>query len=197
MADFINTIDIKEDEDIFNELVTRTIVDFRDNVIQSIGNNAFAYCYDLEVIDLPNSTSIGTSAFASCAKLNNINIPLVRTIGSQAFFTAKISYINLPSVTTIAANAFKQCINLTKVDMNTCEMKQYAFTESAIDTVIVRGTTIAKLGTNNVFAKTPLESGNGFIYVPKNLVDSYKSATNWSVFADRIRAIEDYPDICG
>ena len=76
-------------------------------------------------------------------------------------------------------------------------MKQYAFTESAIDTVIVRGTTVAKLGTNNVFSKTPLESGNGYIYVPAALVDSYKSATNWSVFADQIRAIEDYPDICG
>ena len=65
MSDFINTIDIKDDEDIFNELVTRTIVEFRDNVIQSIGNNAFAYCYDLELIDLPNSTSVGSSAFAA------------------------------------------------------------------------------------------------------------------------------------
>lgn len=197
MADFINTIDIKKDEDIFNELVTRNIVEFRDNVIQSIGNSAFGYCYDLEIVELPNSSSVGMYAFMSCAKLKTVNIPLVKTIGQQAFYQAKIAYINLPSVTTIAANAFKQCINLTKVDMNSCEMKQYAFTESAVNTVIVRGTTIAKLGTNNVFANTPLSSGSGYIYVPAILVDSYKSATNWSAFADQIRAIEDYPDICG
>jgi hypothetical protein len=29
------------------------------------------------------------------------------------------------------------------------------------------------------------------------LVDSYKTATNWSKYATQIRAIEDYPDICG
>lgn len=197
MADFINTIDIKEDEEIFNELVARTIVEFKDNVIQSIGNSAFAYCYDLEVIDLPNSSSVGAYAFTSCAKLSYINIPLVKSIGSQAFYTAKISYINLPSVTSIAANAFKQCTNLTKVDMNACEMKQYAFTESSVDTIIIRGTSIAKLGTSNVFTNTPLGEGNGYIYVNSTLVDSYKSATNWSAFADQIRAIEDYPDICG
>ena len=36
-----------------------------------------------------------------------------------------------------------------------------------------------------------------YIYVPRALVEDYKVATNWSTFADRIRAIEDYPEICG
>ena len=40
-------------------------------------------------------------------------------------------------------------------------------------------------------------NGAGYIYVPAALVDSYKAATNWSAYASNIRAIEDYPDICG
>lgn len=44
---------------------------------------------------------------------------------------------------------------------------------------------------------TPMKSGTGYIYVPAALVDSYKAATNWSTYADQIRAIEDYPDITG
>jgi hypothetical protein len=40
-------------------------------------------------------------------------------------------------------------------------------------------------------------SGSGYIYVPAALVDSYKAATNWSTYAEQIRAIEDYPEICG
>lgn len=38
---------------------------------------------------------------------------------------------------------------------------------------------------------------DGFIYVPRKFVESYKVATNWSAFASQFRAIEDYPEICG
>jgi hypothetical protein len=31
--------------------------------------------------------------------------------------------------------------------------------------------------------------------VPKSLVDAYKTAENWSTFANQIRAIEDYPEV--
>ena len=44
---------------------------------------------------------------------------------------------------------------------------------------------------------TVIASGTGYVYVPSALVNSYKSATNWSTYADQIRAIEDYPDITG
>ena len=33
---------------------------------------------------------------------------------------------------------------------------------------------------------------DGYIYVPRALVDSYKTATNWTTFADQFRALEDY-----
>lgn len=196
MSKFINTIDIKKDEDIFNELVTRTITEFKDNVIQSVGYAAFNCCYDLEVIDIPNASIIEGYAFANCAKLTTINIPSTRSIGSNAFYMAKIIYIKLPNIKTIASNAFAECINLTKIDINACEMRHNTFAKSALNTIIIRGANMAKLNTNNVFSGTPIESGDGYIYVSKSLVDSYKSATNWSAFASRIRAIEDYPDIC-
>ena len=40
-------------------------------------------------------------------------------------------------------------------------------------------------------------NGTGFVYVPAESVDTYKSATNWSTYAEQIRAIEDYPEITG
>ena len=56
---------------------------------------------------------------------------------------------------------------------------------------------MAKLEKTSAFKDTPIESGTGYVYVPSALVDSYKSATNWSTYADQIRAIENYPDITG
>ena len=34
-------------------------------------------------------------------------------------------------------------------------------------------------------------------YFYNSIVSDYKSATNWSVYADNFRTIEDYPEICG
>lgn len=42
---------------------------------------------------------------------------------------------------------------------------------------------------------TPIANGDGYIYVRKKLLEQYKAATNWSVYAAQIRAIEDYPEI--
>ena len=38
----------------------------------------------------------------------------------------------------------------------------------------------------------PTGAKDGYIYVPRNMVDTLKSATNWSTYADQIRALEDY-----
>ena len=75
----------------------------------------------------------------------------------------------------------------------------YAFYScSALVTVILRYTdAVCTLAGTNAFTSTPIASGTGYIYVPSALIDSYKAATNWSTYADQIRAIEDYPDICG
>ena len=42
------------------------------------------------------------------------------------------------------------------------------------------------------FGGTPIASGTGYIYVPSTLVETYKTATNWSTFANQFRALEDY-----
>lgn len=81
--------------------------------------------------------------------------------------------------------------------------------ENSLRAVIIRSETVPQLlnGTPyEVFAsKTPIGNQDtsytngepGYIYVPQNLIEEYKSATNWSVAADYFRAIEDYPEICG
>lgn len=199
MSEFINTIEILEDEEILNQLITRSIKEFKDNILTLIGNGTFNYCYDLTILDMPNVRRVGSYAFSNCANLSVINIPKVDYIGSNAFYMAKISYINLPNIETIAANAFNECVNLEKIDINAADsVGQYAFTKTKISTVIIRGEDkVCNLRTANVFADTPLDRGEGYIYVPASMIDSYKATTNWSKFANQFRAIEDYPDICG
>ena len=95
--------------------------------------------------------------------------------------------------------SFMSCSNLEKIDFDVLEEMQDAdfYQCSALTAVIIRSPVVCTMSDSNAFKLTPIESGTGYIYVPAALVDSYKAATNWSVYAGQIRAIEDYPDICG
>ena len=97
------------------------------------------------------------------------------------------------------SGSFMGCSKLEKIDFDVLEeIKDADFYQcSALTTVIIRTPSVCTMSGSGVFTSTPIESGTGYIYVPAALVDSYKAATNWSVYADQIRAIEDYPDICG
>ena len=43
----------------------------------------------------------------------------------------------------------------------------------------------------NAFGNTPIGKGAGHVYVPDELVDAYKTATNWVAFADQIKPISE------
>ena len=62
-------------------------------------------------------------------------------------------------------------------------------------TLVLGADTVCTLFAENVFNGTAIQAGTGYVYVPRSLVDSYKSATNWSAYASQIRAIEDYPEV--
>jgi hypothetical protein len=59
--------------------------------------------------------------------------------------------------------------------------------------IIRNSTTLATLGSTNAFSNTPIASGTGYIYVPDDLVDRYKQATNWSTYASQIKGISELP----
>lgn len=47
-----------------------------------------------------------------------------------------------------------------------------------------------KKGTN-AFTGTKIASGTGYVYVPDELVEEYKVATNWSTFANQIKPLSE------
>lgn len=249
MGDFINTVDVLGDEALTDSIIDRSVTEYRDNTITSvgygafngcqsltivatpvvtsidgyafngcyrlasvevpeatsIGDNAFYDCAALQIADFQKATSIGQTAFQRCAKLTTANFPLLTSLvaGSQAgIFTSctALNSINFPVLTSISNNMFKYCSALQIADFpSVTSVGSNAFDGcSNLVTLILRNT--AQVVTiSNIYSlnSTPINSGTGYIYVPSALVDSYKAATNWSTFANQIRAIEDYPEITG
>lgn len=147
---------------------------------------------------------IALYAFDGCTKLTSVYIPYATGFGALAFANTSIAeYVNIsPKPVRIGTLAFSDVAAITKIDfLNVSQIDGQAFIrDSKLVTAIFRNTErVPRLASTNVgaFFQTPIADGTGYIYVPATMVDSYKAATNWSVYADQIRAIEDYPEITG
>lgn len=184
------------------KLVERTISGAYDNDrVTSVGDYAFYNCTGLTSLSLPAATMAGTAAFDEMTALTSLVLPKMETMGGVK--SSKVSKLVFPNLTMInndtygfAYNANLEVIDFGKsVDFS----RGYrAFLDCPkLTAVIIRGSTVVAFNPAEVFAASTIESGTGYAYVPAALVDSYKAATKWSAYADQIRAIEDYPDICG
>lgn len=179
------------------ELIEGTIKNYTGDATK-VRDYAFYYSESLESINLPNALTIGNYAFQYAENLLSVILPKATNIGNNAFYGCKkMASARLPAATEIGKGAYRNCENLTIVDLGaTAKINTTAFNGcSALVTFIIRTERVCELASATIFYGSPLYSGSGFFYFPKKLVDAYKSATNWTRFADQIRAIEDYPDI--
>ena len=92
------------------------------NTVTSIGDKAFAFCFNLIDITIPDSvTKIGEDAFQNCVSLKNIEISNNITSISLGMFVncESLTNITIPyGVTNIKSFAFQGCINLEKVTIS-------------------------------------------------------------------------------
>lgn len=156
----------------------------------------------IKTVNLPSATSIGTYAFYYCTGMTAFNAPSVTTLNTYAFYNcSKLTNLNFPLATSIPSNCFYTCGGVTKADFGAAKSiaaSAFAYCDALSTLILRRADAICTLAnTTNALKGTPIEAGTGYVYVPSALVDTYKAATNWTTYANQIRAIEDYPDICG
>jgi hypothetical protein len=91
----------------------------QNNTVIGIGSNAFADCYNLTSVTIPNGvTTIEARTFLSCPRLASITIPnSVTSIGEHAFTKCtSLASVTIPdSVTSIGERAFQECTSLASV----------------------------------------------------------------------------------
>lgn len=157
----------------------------------------------LTSLDLPLCTSIGASAFNGCPLLSEITFQNVTTVGAQAFRSTGISKIKLPSVETMAAvsnydGIFSNCANLVLIDLgeNCSSIGNESFgrwvgTAGKNITLICRASIPPTLG-GPIINKGWIKATIGEIYVPDESVEAYKTATNWSAYANIILPLSQF-----
>ena len=185
--------------------------------LTALSNGAFAGTSDnkntqLRTISLPlwtgSSFSEGSGfsnalagIFAYCTALTSVSAPELQTLPSQMlYYCQALEEVVFPKVSTVNSGVFSYCTNLTKIDLGgaiTRLSSAFMAYANKVSALILRGvTTVPTLGTS-AFTSSTIKSGTGYVYVPKELEATFKVASNWSTYASQIRAIEDYPEICG
>ena len=167
--------------------------------VTTIGDYAFCYCSDLTSVTIPDSvTTIGIESFCGCSSLlefkgkyaydNGRCLMKDNTIISYA--AASGSEYTIPDgITTIGGYAFMGCENLTKVIipssvtvLNRCA---FAFCSNLIEVYCM--TTTPPTYGNQSFDGL---SSNCKLYVPKESVNAYKTASGWKNYASYMVAYD-------
>lgn len=163
----------------------------------NISYNSFRGCTKLKAISLPHCQVAGGSSFYGCSNLEAVSLPSCHTLGTGALGSAfwgcsKLSQVSLPLVTTIMSFTFRDTV-IQKIDflsVNNIESSAFIYARQ-LDTLILRNSNVCVLKNIDAFDSTKIAAGTGYIYVPDNLVDSYKIATNWVTFANQIKPISE------
>lgn len=157
---------------------------------------AFVNCTSLKEVHLPAySGNIVANWLNGLTALEVVDIPLAKVITANAFKgCTALSKVSFPNLTTVQANAFSGCTSLEEVEIGTKEvataltLSTNAFLNCAsLKELTIYYSSVATLANaSTIFNGTGITSTTGSIYVPADLLNSYKTATNWSNYKNRI-----------
>ena len=138
------------------------------------------------VKDYSDSVYVAISSVSS-EEISQLFIPKSLVSKTRDLISRTIKVAESDSVTSIGVSAFMGCSSLTSVSFPLAtSIGNGAFQGCSALTTLYIGTesdTVCTLSNPNTIPSSVTD-----IYVPDALVESYKTATNWSSFANKIKA---------
>lgn len=170
------------------------------NGVKTIGSYAFQQCTNITISSLPSSvTSIGQYAFQRCVSIPSISCDgNITSLGTYSFAGISVqpmsmTFVKFPnmnistlSTTFGSTTAADACQQMEIADIGkTRAIGANAFANcNKLQTLVLRRTdAICTLNDVSALLNTPMRGYNsltGTVYVPNDLISTYKTATNWS-----------------
>lgn len=165
-----------------------TSIEIPDSVT-TIGDHAFNSCSNLSTVTFGENsqlTTIGGSAFDGCTGLTSMVIPdSVTSIGERAFEgcvkLASVTFGNNSQLSTIGYKAFRDCTGLTSIEIpaGATTIGKEAFRDCAsLTSITINSETWVAYSNHLLYGCIALTT----IYVPADLMDTYKIAPGWKDF---------------
>ena len=153
----------------------------------------FQNCTNLTTIPPLNTSKVTTTSYMFSGCTNLTSVP----------------QLNTDNVTTISY-MFENCKKLEKIEISkftssgTGVSSRFVYSCNSLKALVIRSFGTSYAIQANVFGDTyhlsgtvnatynPTGAKDGYIYVPRDMIETLSSATIWSNFAEQIRALEDY-----
>lgn len=208
MADKINSINVTSTTPAITKAEYMSGIENLEDIEITSMNDYFNFDLTLKSVNLPNATSIISNAFRGCLNLKNVNVPKLQIYSGQFASCSNLEELRLPAVTTIKIGfeCGAKLLDLGPELTTTTYDQTYGsifYDLPNLETLIIRSTKFninidTDVNQRYIFdAYSPMANGTGFIYVPQESLSKYSSKYPFSLYKSQLRAIEDYPDICG
>ena len=159
---------------------------YQNKYATAVKTSGFSDCTRLTSVDIPNATSIGAYGFYSCYALTTVDISNATSVGDSAFSNCSaLTTVDISNATSVGDFAFSNCSALTTVDLpNVTSIGSSAFVNCYIREIFLRSKTMCTCTAD------PYIASSATIYVPESLINSYKTADNWSDYASFFKSLE-------
>lgn len=168
--------------------------------VTTIGPTAFKSCEMLSKINIQNVETLDINALAGCYRITELYLPKAITIDHYACNgISQLKKVTLGNVRKIGRNAFENNINCEEIDISLNEnvggdasdgiYNNAFYRNEKLSKLTIRGAALIELEGPSAFAGTAIAYRTGKIYVDPSMVETYKTATNWSNYSYAIEAI--------
>ena len=184
--------------EVFRECWSLEKINFPDGMTD-IRDSCFYNCHGLKKAHLPDTvTLLGSYVFAYCHALREINVPagIIAVPNGMCYRCYSLESILIPeNITVIGDEAFCECYSLRNVRLHggITNIRYGAFNYCrAMQNYYLYPAAVPTLNSTSAFYDIP---GSCVIWVPaspdREILTAYKTATNWSNYADSMREMEE------
>lgn len=155
--------------------------------VLTIGHSAFYLCSNIETLNAPNCTSISNASLALCPSLKKVVL-------GAAPMNADLFYSG-PGSTYYGMSSTPSTCEILDIVGETSKGINLGYIPEGIKHLIIRNTSgiVPNIDSTDYKSKfTQLK-----IFVPYDLLNSYRVATNWTLYSDKFYALEDYDVVTG
>lgn len=158
---------------------------------KELDKGCFSHARLINTLSLPSVEICNSFAFSDCSNLRELYLPKCATMRATVIIECPklrvlvLGAVNIAKNTIAAASGDVLLLTLLKVDPPS-SIYMPSITRGSVVMANIKSVPILEGFRDN------FRDGTANIYVPDNLVDEFKVASNWSLFSDRIKPVSEY-----
>lgn len=213
LVPLVNTLPVRNAEETFTN---GTMSSYVDETNTSIRPSFFRAMTSLQSAEITKATYIGSDAFMDCSNLVSIKLNKITFFNDNLCRGCNsLQYVYAPLATNWGSNVFRDLMSIKHFITpsftggfnisggNNSLLTIFDTYSSALQNTYPQLTLLIMRKTDGIISLSSANNIHGGdpdgveIYVPQDLVDGYKAASNWSTFASCIKPLEgsDYEEI--